>query len=130
VREYAQQHQTKLRLQKPYPQHWTNISIGSSQATISLTIQSQKGEFGAEIYIPDSKDLYERLFTRKSDIEQDLGETLLWMELPEKKASRIKATTTGDLENKSGWNTYFDWLLRQAEKFQSVFPKYLKQPEG
>ena len=129
-KEYAQQHQTNLHVQKPYPAHWTNISVGSSQATVSLTIQSQKGEFGTELYIQDNKELYEQLLARKNDIESELGETLVWMALPGKKASRIKAITIGDLDNKSGWDGYFEWLLRKAEKFQSVFPKYLKQTEA
>ena len=126
-KEYAQQHHTKLKFQKTYPQHWTDVSIGSSEAHVALTINSQKSELGAELYIPNNKELYEGLFARKKDIESDLGETPLWMELPGKKASRIKVTMAGDFDDKDRWESYFEWLLREAEKLQSVFPKYLKE---
>lgn len=126
-KEYAQQRHTKLRFQKTYPQHWTDISIGRSDAHLSLTINSRDGLLGTELYIPDNKDLYQQLLTLKADIERDLGEAPLWMELPGKKASRIKVSTAGDLEDKTRWEGYFEWLLREAEKSQSVFSKYLKQ---
>lgn len=126
-KEYAQEHHTTLKFQKTYPQHWTDVSIGSSEAHVALTIHSQKGEFGAELYIPNNKELYERLLARKNDIESDLGEAALWMELPAKKASRIKVTMVGDFDDKARWENYFEWLLREAEKFRSVFPKYVKE---
>jgi hypothetical protein len=126
-KEFAQQHGTKLRFQKTYPQHWTDVSIGNSEAHVSLTINSRDGAFGVELYIPNNKELYERLLARKSDIEQELGETAQWMALPQKKASRIKVIMGGDFDQKNRWEDYFDWLLRKAEKFQSVFPKYVKE---
>lgn len=126
-KEYAQQHGTKLKFQKTYPQHWTDVSIGSSEAHVVLTINSQKSELGVELYIPNNKELYERLFAQKNAIELALGETPLWMELLGKKASRIKVTMAGDFDDKARWESYSEWLLREAEKFQSVFPKYLKE---
>lgn len=126
-KEYAQQRHTKLRLQKTYPQHWTSISIGFSGAYVSLTVNSQNGELGAELYIPDNKDLYQRLLARKGDIERDLGEVPQWMELTGKKASRIKVVMSGEFDDRNRWEAYFEWLLREAEKCQSVFAKYLKE---
>jgi len=125
-KEYAQQHHSKLRAQKPHPQHWTIVSIGSSEASASLTINSREDLFGVELYIPNSKELYERLSAKKDDIERDLGETLQWMPLPEKKASRIKLTTTGSFDDRECWESHFEWLLKNAELFQTVFPKYIK----
>ncbi|MBK7357733.1 MAG: DUF4268 domain-containing protein [Saprospiraceae bacterium] len=123
-KSYAQQTNTTLRFQKSYPQHWTHISIGSSDCHISLTINSRENLFGVELYIPDNKDLYSKLSGVKSQIEAELSEKLEWMELPEKKASRIKVSYTGYFEQEKNWETYFSWLLGVAEKFKLVFPKY------
>ncbi len=124
--EYARRNKTHLSLRKTYPQHWTDISIGNSEAHISLTINSKEGRFGTELYIPNNKELYARLLSRKNEIENDLAEEASWMELPNKKASRIKVSAPGNFSDRSGWETAFEWLLREAEKFHSVFPKYLK----
>ena len=125
-KEYAKKRQTKLRLQKCYPQHWTSISIGSSDAHISLTINSRGGVFGTELYVPGNKELYQKIYAHKDEIENELSEKLEWMELPEKKASRIKAVTLGSFDDQTKWDDAFEWLLNEAEKFQRVFPKYLK----
>lgn len=128
-KDFAKLRQTKLHLRKVYPQHWTDISIGSSDAHLALTINSPKNAFGVELYIPDSKDLYHKLYNRKAQIEVDLGENLEWMELPEKKASRLRILKEGEFDNESKWEDYFDWLLSMAEKFHRVLPKYIKLEE-
>lgn len=128
-KDYTKQRQTQLRLQKSYPQHWTNISIGSSDAYISLTIHSRERMFGTELYIPDSKELYKKLFEQKEEIESELGLAdgqLIWMELPTKKASRIRLLTKGAFEDQDHWEDYFELLLNDAEKFRRVFGKHIK----
>lgn len=125
-KSYGIQNKTKFHLRKTYPQHWTDISIGSKDAHISLTINSKEDLFATELYIPDNKELYAQLLSHKDEIEKELGEKAEWMELPGKKASRIKTLKTGSFNDKKSWENYFEWFLREAEKFQSVFPKYLK----
>ncbi len=80
---------------------------------------------GVEIYISNNKELYSHIFNNKEKIESELGESLEWMELPNKKASRIKSSAIGDFENENKWNDYFEWLLKEAERFQAIFPKYI-----
>ena len=123
---FAIQNKVTLRLQKPSHQHLTSISIGNFEACISLTINSIKGLFAAGLYIYDNKDLYTQLFAHRAEIEVDLGSAVEWMELPGKKASRIKVSTPGDFNAKEKWNDYFNGLLAHAEKFYRTFPKYLK----
>lgn len=73
------------------------------------------------------KDAYRFLASRKAEIESALGIPVEWMELLEKKASRIKAETPGLISNTGDRETYFAWMLRTAEKFQTVFGKLLKE---
>lgn len=126
LKEYAKQNNSKLRFHKSAPQHWNNMSIGSNDAHISLTINSRENLFAVEFYIPDNKELYARLFTQKDAIERDLDEKLEWMELPGKKASRVKVSLPGELSKRDQWDNYFFWMLNVAQKFKDVFPKYFK----
>lgn len=125
-KDYAKIRQTILHLRKVYPQHWTNISIGSADAHLALTINSPKSAFGVELYIDNSKELYHKLHDHKDEIEVALGENLEWMELPNKKASRLRIHKAGTLEDESKWEDNFDWLLSMAEKFHRILPKYIK----
>ena len=124
---YARSHDTNFRLQKSRPQHWTNISIGSGHAYISLTLNSFDEVIRTELYIPDNKDVYRFLEERKEEIEKDLGYKVEWMELQGKKASRIKVEFSGPIENTDEWESYFAWLQEKAEQFQKVFSKHLKK---
>lgn len=120
-KQYAIEKGTKLRLRKAYPQHWYDISFGTSGVHISLTINTQSNLLGCEIYISDSKEIFNKFHLSKANIENELGEQLEWMELPEKKASRIKFSHKADLSDVSQWEKHFEWLKVSAEKFQQVF---------
>ena len=123
-KQYAIEKGTKLRLRKAYPQHWYDISFGTSGVHISLTINTQSNLLGCEIYISDSKEIFNKFHLSKANIENELGEQLEWMELPEKKASRIKFSHKADLSDVDQWEKHFEWFKVSAEKFQQVFSKY------
>jgi len=125
-KEYASANKTKLKLRKADPQHWFNISYGSSESHICLTLNTRESQIACEIYIDDSKELFNHLFSNKDNIEKDLGEKLEWLELPGKKASRIKIVREGDVGDTNKWEEYFAWFKNEAEKFHDVFKRYLK----
>lgn len=125
-KEFVKKSGSKINLRKSRPQHWYDISLGSQHAHISLTIKSRENIFGTEIYISDNKDFYNNLLEQKNKIESELGEKLEWMDLPNKKASRIKISTSGNFEDQTKWDDHFQWMLEKAEKFQKVFPKYFR----
>jgi len=122
-KEYALNKKTKLKLRKPRPQHWYDISIGSSNAHVALTINSVDDIVTCELYIPHAKELFSSLYADREKIEAELGEKPDWMELPERKASRIRIAHSADTDNSEKWDEYFAWLLQEAEKFQKVFSK-------
>ena len=92
-----------------------------------MTINTQANQLGCEIYIPDSKELFTEFQKYEKEIESELKEKLEWMELPGKKASRIKLVREGDVEDVNKWNDYFEWFKVNAERLQNVFGKYYKK---
>lgn len=128
-KEFSKKRQTKIHFQKSYPQHWTNVSLGSSDAHISLIIRSKEGDFGVELYIPDNKELYQKLANHKEELESELGEKAIWMDLPNKKASRIRVLRLGVFEDVTKWEDTFEWLISETERFHKVFPKYIRLEE-
>lgn len=128
-KEFAQKHNTTLHLgRSPRPQHWLNMNVSCGFAHISLTLNSFEGVIRTELYIPDKKDAFYFLEKSKNDIEKELsGYRVIWMELPDKKASRIRVETPGLIENINEWEKYFTWLQATAEIFYKVFSKRLKK---
>jgi hypothetical protein len=126
LKEYVQDNKHQIKLRKARPQHWHDISIGTSNAHIGLTVNSQTNQLGCEIYISDSKELYDGLEAKKDEIESQLGEKLEWKPLPEGKASRIKLSRNGELNNQDSWEDYHQWLCEKVQKFQNVFGRAIK----
>lgn len=128
LKEFAKERAPQLRFQKSYPQHWTNLSIGSSDAHLAFTVRSKEKLIGVELYIPANKELFACLAQDKEGIREELAltEEIEWMELPEKKASRVRVSRPGDFADESKREEQFEWLLVVAEKFRKVFSTRLK----
>jgi hypothetical protein len=108
------------------PKHWFNVSIGTSKCHIALTINTQKGYVGCEIYIRNDKALYEKFHQNKEKIEASIGSELDWMELPDATASRILLTMKSNPKDRKNWESYFAWCVDTTEKFKSGFsPHFL-----
>lgn len=125
--EYASEHQSSLRLHKPYPQHWYDIAIGNQNCYLSLTLDVGNEQIRCELYIPNSKPLFHALSDRKGAIEAKLPYDLDWMELEGKKASRVRAVHSIDVGDSQNWEASFAWLVDTAQKFQVAFTDQLKR---
>ena len=62
---------------------------------------------------------------KKESIEHEIGCTLDWRELPDKKASRIMLIKPVDFDDKTTWVSQFDWLMETTTKFKKAFKKHL-----
>lgn len=128
LREFGEQNAKYVKSwQKALPQHWYNISIGSSKVKLAATLNSKANQVAVEVYIYDSKELYNKVFAHKAEIETKLGLQLDWQELPDRKASRIILTHKGDFNNEQDEAKLIKWLCETADNFASVFPKFLTE---
>lgn len=124
-RDYGEQNSKNVRSwQKPHPQHWYDISVGTAKAHLSATVNTNSKLIGFELYITDNKELFHKLHAKKDEIESRLGQSLEWNELPGKKASRIQCSRSGDVLNEEEVPELIEWLLQTADAFSKVLPKY------
>lgn len=122
---FGNENKNQLRItRKPFPQHWYDISIGKFGAHIALTRNTQESYIGAEIYIHDDKDLFNKLFSHKDEIEEEIKEEIYWEPLEEKKASRIRCQLHCNTDDEDKWNEYYSWLISTGEKYLNVFKKF------
>lgn len=125
---YLQENTSQLKLKKPHPQPWYDVSIEgipTTQAYLSLTVSLGKKFIRCEFYVPNNKELYHRIYKHKAEIETALGFKLFWDELPKRKASGayIKKENI-KLNDRKTWVDSHKWLTETANKFTEVFPKY------
>lgn len=111
-----------------HPQYWMDISLGSSRAWLTLTVNSVKNRVGCELHIPNDKALFADFLAKRETIEAALGATLEWREMPTKKASRIILLEDGDFRNEDEAPRLTQWLVNTADRFAAVFPPHLRAP--
>lgn len=122
-KEFVSQKNSRIRLQTPRPQHWCDVSMGSSEAHISLTINSRENMLACELYISRNKKLFNFLEANKGLVEKDLGENAEWINAAV--ASRIKISKNiPSLFNDSKYMEYFEWLFQKTLLYQKVFNHY------
>lgn len=115
-----------FNLRKVSTDHWYDVSLGTSEAHISITLVNKDGTVGIELYITNNKDLFDRLYEKKSEIEQQLNLGLEWLRLDNKKGSRIKYSLPGlDFDDHSNYDELMNKTIDIVEKMRNVFKKYL-----
>lgn len=115
-----------MRLQTPRPQHWYDVSVGSSDAHIALTINTRENLLGCDIYISRNKHLYHFLRERQEEIEKEISEKFDWVDASV--ASRIKVSKEDpSIFDQAEADKYFDWLYSKTVLFQKVFTQYFKE---
>ncbi len=123
LQKFALSQKPLIKLRTPRAQHWYDVSMGRSDCYTALTINKAQNYIGCEIYIPDSKKLYNYFFSHKTQIEQELNiYDIEWQELPNKKASRIRIYKEFNILN-TNKEPAFLWLIEMINKFKLAFNK-------
>ena len=110
---------------KPRSSNFYDIALGSSLAHISLVINT-KSEVKCQIWIRDSKQLFDFLYDSKDKIEEELGYELEWARLDDYKSSFIAIINNSDIRDESNWDNLIKWQLNNASKFYDVFSDRVK----
>lgn len=99
------------------------MRIWKSGVNLSLTRNTRDKNVGAEIWIGDSQNIYNRLFQNKDLFESTMGMEVQWNELENKKASRIRCIYHCNPDDTSRHDEYYQWLIDTSEKLQNSFKK-------
>lgn len=117
---------TRIRLRTPRPQHSYDVSMGSSEAHVALTINSRENLLGCEIYISRNKELFKFLQEHKEEIEKEIGEQAEWVDAAVVSRIIIKKEIP-DLFSQSEAENYFVWLYEKTVQFQKVFGRHFRE---
>jgi len=121
---------SKLPMTGPSKRAYYSFRIGRSGFAISSTASVQFDRIGTELYInhPASKAAFRALNAQKAEIEEEVGATLDWQELPDAHACRIAVFRSGmDPDEEETWPEQFQWLGDFAERFHKAFASRVKQ---
>lgn len=115
-----------FNVRKATTDHWYDVALGTSEAQISITLVNKTNSIGIEIYINDNKELFDKLYSASEEIQNELGFSMDWQRLDNKKASRIIYCIGGlDFDNHENYNELINEIIDKVVKIKSIFKKYI-----
>ena len=106
--------------------HWYDVAIGTSEAHISISLINKENKVVLEVYISKNKELFDKLYSHKAEIEDELSMEFDWDRLDSRKASRIKYDIPGlDFEDHSNYPELMNEIIEKVVKMRSVFKAYI-----
>lgn len=115
-----------FNVRKATTDHWYNVAIGTSDAHIDITLVNKDSVIGVELYITDNKELFDKLYQKKDEIQADLGLELDWRRLNNSKASRIVTFIKGlNFDDHSNYNELMNKTIDLAVLMRDIFKKYI-----
>lgn len=137
LRELMLERNSIIKPTKPLAQTWIAFSTGKTGYSLTAVAATQDTEASspdshqirAEFVILDDYDkaTFALMETSKGTIEAEFGGPLVWAETLGKKQSKIYVKRSANLDDRTQWPAYHDWLLQHLEKLHSVFAKRVKQ---
>ncbi|NLT07922.1 MAG: DUF4268 domain-containing protein [Ruminococcus sp.] len=107
--------------------HWYDVSIGTSEAKISVALINKDSYISVELYIYDNKALFDKLFEEHEEIEHQLGFQMEWLRLDNSKASRILYKINGlNFDDHSNYDELIETAIDRVIKIREVFKNRLK----
>lgn len=87
LNEVLEQRGKPFNKRKATTDHWYSVAMGSSECHISMDLVNKEHKIRVGVWIPNNKDLYDRFYDHKVEIESSCGFELYWDRLDGKKAS-------------------------------------------
>lgn len=119
-------HGKPFNTRKATTDHWYDVAIGNSACHISITLVNSDSFVGVELYINENKELFDKLFDKKDEIEGLLGFSFSWQRLDNKKASRILHEIDGlNFDDHSNYPKLMSEIIDKVVKMREVFKKHI-----
>jgi len=115
-----------FNVRKATTDHWYDVAMGTSGIHVAINLVNRESLICLEVYINDDKELFDKLYNQKENIESELGFKLIWDRLDNGKASRIKYTIPGlNFDNHSNYKYLMEKSIDTSVKMRDVFKKYI-----
>ena len=129
LRSYVLKNGSPFKVQKPLPQHWTNVALGKSNFYLSLNVNSvnrtisinfEMSGTNAKRHFDALREMYEE------DSQNKISTNLDWLRLDDKKVSMVKLSQSFNFLDADSHEQQFAWFLEYTQKFIKYFQPKIK----
>ena len=119
--EYITENSKVFKPVTAYPRPIHVLGSGNSLVELRFTFNSNN-EISSRLHIKENKELFDFLYDKKEEIEEEFGIPLDWDRTDNFKSSQIRIFNYGiDFFNKNEWEKYIKWQVDMGEKFIEIF---------
>jgi hypothetical protein len=118
--------------QSPRAQYWYNVALGRAGYHLSATANVDACLLGVRVYMMSrygAAGALNQLLENRVEIEQGMGEPLLWNPNPEASDKVILLQRMGDLRIREQWPSYLRWMVDAVVRLRKVFGPRIKALE-
>jgi hypothetical protein len=129
MKEFFDNSNTKLKHQKPYPQHWTSFASGKSNFIFSAVASYRDNYQRVEFFINgnDAKQIFDILKNKyETQSLNEIDKNLIWNRMEDRIASCISLIRNVNISDRSDWENQFNWFMDKLEKFDTFFRPKIK----
>jgi hypothetical protein len=127
LNDYIQSSSYKLRIRKPGYDHWYDFRMGSSKYHLSVCLLDRTSQIRVLLWIPDNKEIYDKLFAHKNEIDSLLDFKLDWERKDDSKASSINSYISGfSFNNSSNHAELHEEICRRLTLMEKVLKQFLR----
>ncbi len=114
--------------QNPGPKYWYNIALGRSGIHISCIADTTRNRIGIQVVLRSkvAKPALEELLNQKEQIENEIGEQLIWDRNPNNINKLITLYHSADISNRDLRSKHIDWLGDKVKRFRKAFAPRIK----
>ena len=107
--------------------HWYSIAMGTSECHISIELVNKEHKIRIGVWILDYKELFDKFFANKEEIEKACGFELTWDRLDNKKASLACTYLHGlDFDDHSNYPELINKSIDLALSLRKAFVPFVK----
>lgn len=122
-RDYLIQTGSSVQCPKLGPWSFVSTSVEGTAFSMEVWLSQKNKEIGIRRYTEgkNAKAYFHLLMEQKQEIEEEVGESLEWAEMPTKKSSRISLCKSDiDPADETDWPNQHAWIASTVGKFDKV----------
>lgn len=106
------------------------VKIGSPKHKITLSLMGTDSKnprpcIAAGFWIPDSREAFALLKSKRAELETEMGQSLVWDSKPGRKSCWVWVRVAMDLSDEKDWPASFEWFAENAGKIRDACDKVL-----
>jgi len=126
LNDYIDQHGKPFNKHKATTDHWYTVGVGSSQCYVSIDLVNTKHMIRVGLWIPDNKELFDRIYADREAFEQKTGFQMEWDRHEGKKAANIHSCIPGlDFDKQDNYPQLMEEIVKRTVAIRKAVQSYI-----